>query len=366
MSPPRGGLRRADDNVALSLEVFEGLFDQLAANDALPPPPLGRTGNEVAPARGPGFGPPPHGVAPGHPPRWRPPPPEFGDGPPDHPPPGEGPPPHRRGNPSGDTGLLESVLTFYERFARQNATDPGLQSEAAWAYRKVGVLYGRLGRTAEAENAYDRAIRMFEDLIKRHPDVASYRLRLVDTYDMADPWSVEPPALEPLRQRFETGPRPQRPARRRIPGRHGLRAGAGPRLREARRGAARSGRSAEAEAIYRRAIALEGVLVDARPGRNRPRTDRAITREALATLLLDRAHAPRRGRPSTRRPTTGTPWRRTAGCPRPLPIGWRAWPDCIGDSASRSAAEEVAGWAALAGEGPTGPADPGPARPPAD
>ncbi len=91
-------LRRADDNVALSLAVFGELFDKLAPHDDSLPPAPGR-----------------------HAPRPLP---------PNRPPDG----PNRRDDSASDTALLQSVLTFYEQFAQRNATNPQLESEAARLY----------------------------------------------------------------------------------------------------------------------------------------------------------------------------------------------------------------------------------------
>src|SRR5262249_9189087 len=101
-----------------------------------------------------------------------------------------------------DTAVLRSLLSFYDRFARQNATNPKLQGEAAWAYRKVGSLYKRLGRDADSEQTYARAIEMFEDLAARFPDVPEYRYKLAQTYDMADPRTADAETLARLEPRL--------------------------------------------------------------------------------------------------------------------------------------------------------------------
>jgi tetratricopeptide (TPR) repeat protein/tRNA A-37 threonylcarbamoyl transferase component Bud32 len=298
--------QRAEQNVALSLEVFGELFERLAANDALPPPPLGQSGRgggppasggrERDPDREPGRRPPPpRPRGPEDGPFGPPPPPPFDDRPgsPDQrsrrqPP---GPPPSDEGNSEADTALLESVLSFYDRFSRQNATNPRLQGEAAWAYRKVGALYERLGRDPEAEEAYARAIAIFEELVVQHPDVAEYRYKLVDTYDMADPWSADPAALQRLEQRFRRAqalidalvaesPGELEYAQTRV---HVL-SKLGVVLQRLKR-------AGDAETSYRRAIAVEGESIERWPDNGRLRIDRAVTQQALALLLLDRRRA---------------------------------------------------------------------------
>ena len=98
----------------------------------------------------------------------------------------------------GDPQLLQSVLSFFDRFAAQNAKnakDPRLMVEAARAYRKVARLDQHLGRIDEAEQALARAVAMFEDLVGQYPDVPLYRSQLVETYLLADPWSADPATL---------------------------------------------------------------------------------------------------------------------------------------------------------------------------
>jgi serine/threonine protein kinase/tetratricopeptide (TPR) repeat protein len=267
--------RRAEQNVALSLEVFEELFQRLAPGDALPPPPLGRSVRDV---------PPRHDDDPNHPPQGpggrRPPPPEhvgrtFG-------------PPDRREAPEADTALLRGMLDFYERFAARNATNPRLQGEAAWAYRKVGALFERLGREAEAEVAYARAIAMFEELVARDPASPEFRFRLVETYDMADPWTAPPSSLERLDRRLVRAATLIDQLVAESPGNveYGLarihvlaKLGVVAQLLK---------RADDAEARYRRAIAVESEFLGRRPRDARGLLDRATTRQALAILQLDR------------------------------------------------------------------------------
>jgi serine/threonine protein kinase len=305
-------LRRADDNVALSLEVFGELFERLTGNDQLLSPPLGPQDRKTPLGPGPEEGPPPPGQPGRRPPQ---PPPDDPEGNPlaPAPPPGDRPPgrpgtgpfgkSHRPrglldGPPRSDdseevTALLQTVLTFYDRFARQNATNSRLEGEAAWAYRKVGALYAWLGRDEEAERAYTRAIAMFENLIARYPNVPEYRFKLVETCDMADPWSADPSTLDRLEPRL----------RRALALIDQLASGSPENAEyaqaqqhvQAKLGATLQllDRDSEAEACYRRAIALQGELIErrprtSRPSFDRPLMDRATTRETLAILQLER------------------------------------------------------------------------------
>jgi tetratricopeptide (TPR) repeat protein len=288
-------LRRADENVSLSLAVFEELFNRFAAHDDVRPPPPGQEARR--PPRESGYGP-----DEGRPPTGRP-RPRGDDGDPFAPPPtppgdrrdarDRRPPRGREGptrpdGPGGDTPLLRSVLTFYDRFAGQNETNPRLQGEAAWAYRKVGSLYERLGRVAEAEAAYNRAIAMFEELVARYPGDPGYRLRLVQTYDMADPLSAGPASLGRLERRLARA--------RDLIDRLAAESPANPEIVRTRirvymkLGSVlkRLGRTDDAEAWYRRVVDLTGASIDRPVEPEDRRLDRATAREALALLDLGR------------------------------------------------------------------------------
>jgi tetratricopeptide (TPR) repeat protein/tRNA A-37 threonylcarbamoyl transferase component Bud32 len=283
--------RRAEENVALSLEVFGELFNQLAGRDNLLAPPTGQR-RRAWPRDG-GPPPPPGGPGPGH----RPPPrPGFGGDPfaPDH---GPGPGPGPGGEPpweaprepsEHDAALLRSILTFYDRFARRNAKDPRLQAEAAWAYRKVAALSERLGRDREAEQANLRAIAMLEELVAQFPGVAEYRSKLVETYIMVDPWSVEPSALEGLDTRLRRARELVDQLARESPGNLAYTEVQVHVYAKLGVVAQRLMRPDEAEADYHRALDLEESIIARAPRSERARLDRVDTRGALATLAIER------------------------------------------------------------------------------
>jgi tetratricopeptide (TPR) repeat protein len=181
---------------------------------------------------------------------------------------------------------LRSLLSFYERFAQQNAKNPRLQGEAAWAYCRVGALYEQLGRDAEADAAIKHAVGMLENLVAQFPGVAEYRVKLVDTIITEDPWSASTELLKRLAGWLKG-------ARALI---DELAASAPDNVEYAQSQVhvhaklatvlARLGRPDEAETSYRHAIELENALVDRSPQPTRVRLDRSDTREALAVLLL--------------------------------------------------------------------------------
>jgi tetratricopeptide (TPR) repeat protein/predicted Ser/Thr protein kinase len=329
----RRATRRAEENVALSLEVFGELFDKLAARDSIPPTQVGQQGPRRGPRPdGPGPEPPPgepgRGPGPGGP-GPGPPPGDLGGpaqrladrGPPPGPPPGDlgrgpgrggpgpGPPhgdsgrgpgrepdgPPRRRIEESDTELLQSVLRFYDRFAQGNATNPRLQGEAAWAYRKVAALDQWLGREEDAEKAIDRAAEMFEELVAEFPGESDYRFKLVETYTLTDPSSADQSALERIEARLL---RAREMADRLADGtpdesRDKLEYTRAQVHVEAKLAAVlqRLERLDDAEACYRRAIELEDTLIEQSPGgraKGRDRFDRTTLRQSLAQLLIQR------------------------------------------------------------------------------
>jgi serine/threonine protein kinase len=249
---------RSEANVALSLEGFADLFEQIAPSGQISLPPLGMLGHHS------------------------PEPPVDSEG--DHPAPG-GP---RFGSSEANTSLLRSVLTFYDRFARQNAKNqnPRIQEEAAWAYQRVGTLYQSLDRHADAEAAYARAISMFESLIARNSADPEVRFKLVATCLLSAPWSTEPAAGALVEQRLRRAREVVTKLARESPEDSDyLKA----RLEvEAKLGATLQGlhRPKEAESHYRDGIKLAGSLIDQSPGFAPWRLDRSAILEALAGLEI--------------------------------------------------------------------------------
>ncbi len=80
-------------------------------------------------------------------------------------------------------GVLEELATFYDRFAEGEGYSPKLQFEAAKANRRNGDIRRRLGQLAEAELAYDQAIRLITPLAAREETQNSHILELARTYN---------------------------------------------------------------------------------------------------------------------------------------------------------------------------------------
>lgn len=60
--------------------------------------------------------------------------------------------------------LLEEMLPFYDRLARQTGNNDKLRAETAQANQRVGAIRQRLGQCDEAAKAYLRAIALYEEL----------------------------------------------------------------------------------------------------------------------------------------------------------------------------------------------------------
>src|SRR5258706_10349614 len=129
--------RRAEQNVQLSLQAFEDIFNQVSQQEAFQP---------------------------------------------------QGPPPRRDPNAPDarqsqnvvNASLLQSVLDFYDRFAKQNATNPALNAEAARSYRRVGTLYRWLGEDEKADQAHERSASMYEGLLTADPRRRDYARGLAE------------------------------------------------------------------------------------------------------------------------------------------------------------------------------------------
>ena len=107
-----------------------------------------------------------------------------------------------------DAVLLESMLKFYDQFARNNQ-DVKLRKETARAYRRVGDIHRRLGQYDKAEAAYRHALESYQALAKASPASTEFLttiaaidnelgLVLGDTGRMAEAGQAHRQALETL------------------------------------------------------------------------------------------------------------------------------------------------------------------------
>lgn len=80
-------------------------------------------------------------------------------------------------------GLLEEMLPFYDRLARQTDNDNVLQARTAEANRRVGAIRQRLGQFDEAAQAYQRSITLFSELHLASPADAHLALQLARAHN---------------------------------------------------------------------------------------------------------------------------------------------------------------------------------------
>jgi serine/threonine protein kinase len=77
-----------------------------------------------------------------------------------------------------DRELLAKAMTYYQRFADLNSSEPLARHVAALACRVTGDISRELGDSSEGKEAYERAIRMLEALAVDYPRDPEYRGQL--------------------------------------------------------------------------------------------------------------------------------------------------------------------------------------------
>jgi len=102
--------------------------------------------------------------------------------------------------------LLEHMLVFYDRLAKEGGDDARFRRKVAEANRRVGDIRQRLGHSDQAKAAYERAVELYQDLVKTSPDdadllveIARIRNELGSVYGAAsDPEAKRASHLEAL------------------------------------------------------------------------------------------------------------------------------------------------------------------------
>ncbi|MFK7819649.1 MAG: serine/threonine protein kinase [Planctomycetaceae bacterium] len=77
---------------------------------------------------------------------------------------------------TADAELLETLLSFFERFSAENSFD--LSHKTAEAYARVGAIQLRLGRLTDAEVAYDKSLRTYAALTASTDSYSIQRARV--------------------------------------------------------------------------------------------------------------------------------------------------------------------------------------------
>ncbi len=77
--------------------------------------------------------------------------------------------------------FLEKALAFYIDFAKASGDDPSVRFETARAHRRIAEIHHRLGRPAEAEDAFTIAIGQMQAVVDTFPSIPEYRAELAAT-----------------------------------------------------------------------------------------------------------------------------------------------------------------------------------------
>lgn len=74
-----------------------------------------------------------------------------------------------------DASLLEELLKFYEQLAAESGNDVELRQKVAQSQRRIGDIRHRLGESAQALQAWTRALQLYEELREQSQDNWSLR-----------------------------------------------------------------------------------------------------------------------------------------------------------------------------------------------
>ncbi len=77
--------------------------------------------------------------------------------------------------------FLLKALKFYEELTKEDSADPVVQVDTAMAYKRMGDIHRLLGEFGEAEQAYRRALAIFEALATEFPKAPDYPRALAST-----------------------------------------------------------------------------------------------------------------------------------------------------------------------------------------
>jgi len=75
--------------------------------------------------------------------------------------------------------MLDSARRFYEKFLEERGDDPALRAAQGSAYRRLAMIKSELGaRESEGLALHQKALAIFEQLVREHPDNLAYRREL--------------------------------------------------------------------------------------------------------------------------------------------------------------------------------------------
>ena len=80
-------------------------------------------------------------------------------------------------------GVLRTALGYYREFIKHASHDPNFQRDLAVTYTKVGTIAEALGKRDEAVDAYQQAIRLFEEIARLEPGESEHLADLALSYN---------------------------------------------------------------------------------------------------------------------------------------------------------------------------------------
>ena len=186
--------------------------------------------------------------------------------------------------------FLEKALAYYRDFAGPDEGDPDLRQDRGRAYLRMGEVLQKLGRHAEAEPAYRRAIEILSRLASDFPAVDEHRDHLAGaTFRLGSELAVRHKAAE-LGEA-------ERLFRQAASIQEALLAGAPSTARRVALGRTLggladllrvTGRPTDSESAFRRAVALLETAAAAEPGDAVPRQELGAALDGLGFLLKER------------------------------------------------------------------------------
>jgi serine/threonine protein kinase len=72
--------------------------------------------------------------------------------------------------------LLDRALKYYQNFLQQRSGDPGVKAELAATYYRVAWITNIVGPKERAVDSYEKAISIYDELIRTHPDVERHQI----------------------------------------------------------------------------------------------------------------------------------------------------------------------------------------------
>jgi serine/threonine protein kinase len=74
--------------------------------------------------------------------------------------------------------FLQKALRYYEEFAKEDSTDPGVRKKTALAHFKIGMMESTLGNDRHARESFAQAFALLDRLAADFPDKHEYQLEL--------------------------------------------------------------------------------------------------------------------------------------------------------------------------------------------